>query len=239
MAVSNRDRVGDGLHLLGIELGLFIDQRMTSSSPLGSHWKAAYPNANLDSDVSAQTGVVLDHWDGVFRDILHNMGRTLVHEVREWRNRWAHSESFSHDDVDWALDTMQRLLRLIGVHNVLAVRTTPIATSPPDVSNRDESVVAKANSSPHAVHFMDDEAGYSAWLTAHSNGYVLNCARQPRAAYLKLHKAACRWISGKPPRGDTWTTAYAKVCAGTVSELDAWAEQRTGAIPARCGTCRP
>ena len=37
-------------------------------------------------------------------------------EIRETRNRWAHMESFSEDDLDRALDSIGRLLTAVGAH---------------------------------------------------------------------------------------------------------------------------
>ena len=46
----------------------------------------------------------------MFRNELRTTGRNLVGEVRDWRNKWAHNEPFSHDDAYRALDTIERLL---------------------------------------------------------------------------------------------------------------------------------
>jgi hypothetical protein len=87
--------------------------------------------------------------------------------------------------------------------------------------------------------FFHDEDGYRKWLRSIAAGYVLNCDRQPKASYLMLHRASCRTISGKPPRGSTWTTPYMKVCAKSVRELDDWAKANTGQLPDRCSVCQP
>ena len=87
--------------------------------------------------------------------------------------------------------------------------------------------------------FCDDDAGYLAWLRANARGFVVNCAREPSADYLVLHRSDCFTISGRPSRGDTWTTTYAKACGATREELDVWAQARTGASPVPCGHCAP
>ena len=88
--------------------------------------------------------------------------------------------------------------------------------------------------------FADDDAGYEAWLHMHPRGFILNCERNPRAAYLMLHRAGCHTISGAPSAGVTWTAGgYIKVCADTLAELDSWAEGATSGLPQRCGTCAP
>ena len=39
----------------------------------------------------------------------------------------------------------------------------------------------------------------------------------------RIHEAACRTITGTPPRGRTWTGPYVKACSTSLTELDAWA----------------
>jgi len=87
--------------------------------------------------------------------------------------------------------------------------------------------------------FFHDEDGYRRWLRSMEAGYVLNCDPKPKPSYIKLHRASCRTISGKPPRGSTWTTPYMKVCAKSVGELDDWAKANTGQLPDRCSVCQP
>src|ERR1039458_982094 len=113
MALSNRDRVGKALELLGRALGPYVNLRMSKRSPMGETWKATYADVNVDDDPSAQISVVLDNWQNVFRNELRTTGRNLVGEVRDWRNKWAHNEPFSHDDAYRSLDTVERLLALI------------------------------------------------------------------------------------------------------------------------------
>ena len=87
--------------------------------------------------------------------------------------------------------------------------------------------------------FVDDDAGYVAWLAAHPSGYVLNHERSPSTRYLVLHRAGC-WTMA-PRGGDTrtWTIAYPKTCAATSAALTDWAEANAGRPPSPCGTCHP
>ena len=48
------------------------------------------------------------------------------------------------------------------------------------------------------IEFIEDDKGYVAWLAGHPDGFVLNCERPPRPAYLMLHRATCWTISGAP-----------------------------------------
>ena len=50
----------------------------------------------------------------MFRSVLGQSERTLVSELRETRNKWAHQKSFSSDDVYRALDSIERLLTAVS-----------------------------------------------------------------------------------------------------------------------------
>ena len=49
-----------------------------------------------------------------FNQALGRSGETFASELREVRNEWAHNGTFSDDDAYRALDTGERLLKLIG-----------------------------------------------------------------------------------------------------------------------------
>lgn len=87
--------------------------------------------------------------------------------------------------------------------------------------------------------FLDDDAGYLAWLAAHEDGFVLNTYAHVAAGYLVLHEARCRTINRDLAPGKAWTAQYGKACADSVDELVAWAAQRTSGTPHGCGTCQP
>ncbi len=61
------------------------------------------------------------NWNEVFRDTLGYTERSLVSELRDWRNKWAHQERFSSDDTDRALDSAERLLTAISAPQADAV----------------------------------------------------------------------------------------------------------------------
>jgi hypothetical protein len=72
-------------------------------------------------------------------------------------------------------------------------------------------------------HFVDDDAGYQQWLTTHQDQLVINTYRTPSSAYLMLHRAARKTISGRPARGSTFMGEYSKAC-GTREELQQFAD---------------
>ncbi|MEW6049321.1 MAG: Swt1 family HEPN domain-containing protein, partial [Bacillota bacterium] len=65
-------------------------------------------------DASALLKVMWDAWNDVFRRILGFAERSLVSELRDWRNKWAHQEAFSSDDAYRALDSAARLLTAVS-----------------------------------------------------------------------------------------------------------------------------
>ena len=58
--------------------------------------------------------VLWDQWNRVFRQDLRQTERSLVAELRDFRNRWAHQEEFNFDDTYRVLDSAHRLLRAVG-----------------------------------------------------------------------------------------------------------------------------
>jgi tetratricopeptide (TPR) repeat protein len=68
----------------------------------------------IAGDVAVTLRVMVMAWNDVFRDRLGPAERSLVSEIRETRNRWAHQEGFDDDDLDRALDSIGRLLGAVG-----------------------------------------------------------------------------------------------------------------------------
>lgn len=72
--------------------------------------------ASIASQLPDAQSVLLfmwDHWNELFRDQLTFVERSLVSELREFRNRWAHQEPFPERDVFRFLDDADRLLTAI------------------------------------------------------------------------------------------------------------------------------
>src|ERR1051325_1960074 len=65
-------------------------------------------------DAASLLAVLWNQWNTVFRKTLGQGERTLVSELRDVRNKWAHQEPFSSDDADRALDSMARLLAAVS-----------------------------------------------------------------------------------------------------------------------------
>ncbi|MEW6213264.1 MAG: Swt1 family HEPN domain-containing protein, partial [Acidobacteriota bacterium] len=140
MATSNRERIGKALEVLNAGLQPFIEREMQAA--LGDRWEEEARSATGDErkpsrksktwDTHALLSVMWNQWNAVFGRKLSQAERSIVSELRDVRNRWAHQEAFNIDDTYRALDSMQRLLVAISApeaaeidkqkHEVLRIR---------------------------------------------------------------------------------------------------------------------
>jgi predicted AAA+ superfamily ATPase len=125
MAITNHERVGKALDLIKEGLTPFVEREM----------KAKYKHAWLEQarlsvaesqqrlfsgkdvpkwDSASLLSVMWTQWNEVFRNILGQAERTLVSELRDFRNKWAHQNLFSSDDAYRALDSAGRLLSAVS-----------------------------------------------------------------------------------------------------------------------------
>lgn len=122
MAITNHERVGKALDLLKEGLQPFVERELHAK--YGRYWITTV-TANWQNDLmwdgdkprldaAALLKMMWDQWNDVFRDTLGQSERTLVSELREVRNRWAHQNGFSGDDTYRALDSAARLLTAIS-----------------------------------------------------------------------------------------------------------------------------
>jgi hypothetical protein len=120
MAQSNHERVGRALDLLNKGLHPFIEREMQAvygdrwlqeaAASLRDYQLTSARSSALSGDTQVLLMVMWDQWQMVFRNVLGHVERSLVSELREVRNKWAHQEAFSTDDAYRALDSVQRLL---------------------------------------------------------------------------------------------------------------------------------
>jgi len=122
MALTNRERIGKALELLREGLMPYIRREMEAH--YGPEWierakEALHGDLKIKEDeprldVHALLVIMWDHWNAVFRKTLGHAERSLVSEIRTWRNKWAHQETFSSDDTYRALDSIARLLTAVS-----------------------------------------------------------------------------------------------------------------------------
>jgi hypothetical protein len=70
------------------------------------------PHAKKDPQVLLKAIDV--NWNNVFGQSLGRTERSIVNELREVRNRWAHNTQFTYRDTDRALDSGTRNSSLTG-----------------------------------------------------------------------------------------------------------------------------
>ena len=124
MAITNRDRVGQALDLLKDGLGPFVEREFVRVHRKRADEQARryFDDRRLSTDrplhewdAAALLGLMSSRaWGDVFAQVLGQVERSHVSELRDARNKWAHQESFSSDDTERALDTAARLLAAIS-----------------------------------------------------------------------------------------------------------------------------
>jgi hypothetical protein len=103
--------------------------------------------------------------------------------------------------------------------------TTSLPATPAPATVQDENVLI----------FRDDDALYLRWISDHPTGYVVNAGRNPKASYLKLHRATCTWMSGRGKPGAYTERDYIKICSTSLDALEQWAREKVGGTPdSRC-----
>ncbi|MGI8782616.1 MAG: Swt1 family HEPN domain-containing protein [Acidobacteriota bacterium] len=125
MAITNHERVGKALELLKDGLQPFVERELKAQH--AQLWIEQVREAVSESqahlfvpgkeprwDVASLLSVMWNQWQIVFRKTLGQAERTLVSELRDVRNRWAHQNPFSTDDAYRALDSVGRLLAAVS-----------------------------------------------------------------------------------------------------------------------------
>ncbi|MGI8430509.1 MAG: Swt1 family HEPN domain-containing protein [Solirubrobacteraceae bacterium] len=123
MAVTNNERVGTTLDLLKTGLHPFgeCELRGVYKERWGEQAIACLRDPrNAGSaeaprfDIAALLTIIWEQWRPAFARVFGQYERTLVSELREMRNRWAHQTPFSTDDTYRALDSITRLLTAVS-----------------------------------------------------------------------------------------------------------------------------
>ncbi len=133
MAITNHERVGKALNLLKDGLRPFVERELKSQYQQGwfDELKASLPPQQLSfagteaepfGDIAVVLAVLWNQWNTVFKKTLGHSERSLVSELRDHRNKWAHQEPFSGDDADRALDSVERLLAAVSAPQADDVR---------------------------------------------------------------------------------------------------------------------
>ncbi len=124
MAITNHERVGKAMDLLRAGLAPFVEREVQGAVKAGTLRMDAVRRFADDPmlgsrpiaqwDAAGLLKLMWETWNDVFGRTLGRAERSLVQELRDWRNKWAHQEPFSSDDADRALDSMARLLSAVS-----------------------------------------------------------------------------------------------------------------------------
>src|SRR2546430_6657346 len=125
MAITNHERIGKCLEQLTAGLQPFIERELKSS--YHDEWFAETKKtlsatqveflgtpAKPEWDIASLLATLWNQWNDVFRKVLGPAERSLVSELRDVRNKWAHQRTFTTDDAYRALDSIERLLNAVS-----------------------------------------------------------------------------------------------------------------------------
>ncbi len=123
MAITNHDRISKAMDLLKVGIAPYVEREMTSiyaeqalmqaRTYLGED-RLLVDKPFTEWDVAALLKLMWESWNSVFKQTLGFAERSLVSELRDVRNKWAHQQAFTSDDADRALDSAARLLTAIS-----------------------------------------------------------------------------------------------------------------------------
>lgn len=123
MAITNHERVGKALELLKAGLCPFVERELTSAYQDKASAQAVVfvgddrllaTKPITEWDAAALLKLMWESWNSVFRKTLGPAERSLLSELRDHRNKWAHQHTFSSDDAYRALDSAARLLTAVS-----------------------------------------------------------------------------------------------------------------------------
>src|SRR6266545_8046997 len=120
MAISNHERVGKALDLIKAGVLPFVERELKAQhaqawfdevrAAVGPSQASLFKDeGKAPWDAASLLTVMWNQWNVTFRKTLGQAERTLVSELRDVRNRWAHQKPFSSDDAYRALDSATRL----------------------------------------------------------------------------------------------------------------------------------
>jgi len=125
LAITNHERIGKMLDLLRQGLAPFVERELKAQYQQKWFEQA---KASMDGQQSMLMGIEKENrmdaaalllvmwnlWNEVFKKTLGHPERSIVSELREIRNRWAHQTPFSSDDAYRAMDSAGRLLAAVS-----------------------------------------------------------------------------------------------------------------------------
>ena len=123
MAITNHERVTRAMEWLRTGLAPYVEREIKSALDGGAQLHAFehfiqdpnYRDTKIeDWDSAALLRVMKENWNEVFANTLSRADRSLVFELHDRRNDWAHQRQFTSDDVYRVLDSTERLLKAVS-----------------------------------------------------------------------------------------------------------------------------
>ena len=122
MALSNHERVGKAMVLLGEGLAPFVARECKVE--FGEDWTIGVQRAHSRGDGRTRKvnpvdpqfllKVLWDEWRTIFGKKLGQAERNYISELRSARDKWAHNEAFTAESALRAMDTAKLLLEAVG-----------------------------------------------------------------------------------------------------------------------------
>ncbi len=123
MAQTNRERVQKGLELLLAGLIPYAEREF--KKVFGDDWVSQVEGRtrarididggrNIRWDTSGLLKTMIEFWGEVFSQTLGRFERSVVSELLEFRNQWAHEKPFSSEDTLRVLDSVHRMLTAVS-----------------------------------------------------------------------------------------------------------------------------
>jgi predicted AAA+ superfamily ATPase len=137
MAITNQERIGKALELCRSGLAPFVEREINAAIKERSAGldvikrfaddPALAQKKIKDWDVQALLRFMKQAWQDVFDEVLGRADRSLLYEINDYRNNWAHQHNFTSDDTDRALDSIERLLTSVSAEEADEVRKMKLA----------------------------------------------------------------------------------------------------------------
>ncbi len=196
MTESNQIRVGRAMEALKTGLAPFVERKFAAqyggqvrhvlrqvTTARITDWQRPFDSL----DVQALLNVMDKCWNEVFRDILGRSERSLVVELLEVRNRWAHQEEFTNDATQRALDSASRLLTAIKAEpqaeKIRRLRSEVLrmfASVQPNAHKHSTGVTAATSQTIETVSRDRERSGRIAGIQDGSVLVVIVCAASKR-----------------------------------------------------------
>jgi hypothetical protein len=129
---KNHEQVSAALDLLTRGMAPYVEKRLKATYK--DNWintaaasfrdgrdRSGQGGTEFEWDAHSLLTIMWDQWNAVFRNHLGHAERSLVSELREYRNRWAHQQDFDFDDAYRILDSVRRLLEAASADNLEAI----------------------------------------------------------------------------------------------------------------------